>query len=239
MAEDEITELNLYEKLALIAKNIKILRKSKSGYNYTYVPVEDILAGIQGRMEEYGVSLIPAIQEWHVDYPRLTKIKYSGNGERQEFPINDVLVSGELIYSWVNNHNPTERIEIPWAFFGQQEDASQAFGSALTYAERYFLLKYFQIATANDPDEIIAKKKELETAEERRIAKDIILEIDRVCGEFTKANPDKREEIIEVLRKNAKDENGRAISDYHKITKPDPAAILLGEVNKYINGGKK
>lgn len=231
-------ELNLYEKLALIAKNVKILKKSKSGYNYTYVPAEDILAGIQGRMEEYGVSLIPTITSWNIEYPARFKVKYSSGGERQEFPVNDVVITGGIKYTWVDNHNPTERIDVPWAFFGQQEDASQAFGSALTYAERYFLLKYFQIATSNDPDEIIAKKKELESAEERRIAKDIILEIDRICGEFTKANPDRREEIIEVLRKNAKDENGRAVSDYHKIAKPDSAAALLGAVNKYINGGK-
>lgn len=230
----ETAELNLYEKLAIIAKNVKILKKTKSGYNYTYVPAEDILAGIQGKMEELGVSLIPNIDTHCIESPEKVKVKYSSNGERQEFPINDVVVYGDMRYIWVNNHNPLEKIEVPWAYFGQQEDASQAFGSALTYAERYFLLKYFQIATSNDPDAIVAKRKELETAEEKRMAKDIIDELDRLCSEFTKENPDKRGELIEVIGKHSKNENGKSVADYHKLSTPAAAAVLLGAVKEYI-----
>lgn len=236
----ETAELNLYEKLAIISKNIKILKKTKSGYNYTYVPIEDILAGIQGKMEELGVSLIPNIGEHcYVYTPEKFKVKYTSSGERQEFPINDTLVYGDMRYIWVNNHNPSERIEVPWAFFGQQEDASQAFGSALTYAERYFLLKYFQIATSNDPDSIVAKRKELESAEDKRIAKDIIQEVDRLCGEYVKDNPDKREEIIELIQKHSKDERGKTVKDYHTLSTSAAAAVLLGAVKNYISKENK
>ena len=58
-----------------------------------------------------------------------------------------------MLYVWVNAEKPDDRIEVPWQLFGQQDDPSKAFGSALTYSERYFLLKFFSIATDDDdPD---------------------------------------------------------------------------------------
>ncbi len=54
-------ELNIYQKLAKIGEPVKVLKKSKKGFNYTYTPEEEILAGIQGRMDEYHVSLISLI----------------------------------------------------------------------------------------------------------------------------------------------------------------------------------
>ena len=53
-------------------------------------------------------------------------------------------------YVWVNAENPEERIEIPWQTMGQQDDISKAFGSGLTYSERYFLLKFFGVPTDDD-----------------------------------------------------------------------------------------
>ena len=56
-------------------------------------------------------------------------------------------------YTWINADEPTEREVITWAYYGQQDDISKAFGSALTYSERYFLLKYFGLPTdEDDPD---------------------------------------------------------------------------------------
>ena len=43
---------------------------------------------------------------------------------------------------------------------GQQSDASQEFGSGLTYSSRYFLFKYFSIATSDaDPDTLLKKQR--------------------------------------------------------------------------------
>ena len=49
---------------------------------------------------------------------------------------------------------------------GQQADGSQALGSGLTYANRYFLLKYFNVATSeDDPDAI---RSEMAKEDERK-----------------------------------------------------------------------
>ena len=49
-------------------------------------------------------------------------------------------------------------IRIPYFFTGIQDDSSKALGSALTYSERYFLLKFFNIPTDDDdPDKFEEK----------------------------------------------------------------------------------
>ncbi|MEM5662281.1 ERF family protein [Bacillus cereus] len=64
--------------------------------------------------------------------------------------ITDFVIEGDGFYEWINAEKPEERETIPWKFFGQQDDVSKAYGSALTYSERYFLLKFFGIPTDED-----------------------------------------------------------------------------------------
>jgi len=240
MKETQTKPLNLMEKLALIGKPIKVMKKSKSGFNYTYVPEEELLAGIQDGMEKYRVALIPTIvPQSTATMPRDTvKTKFSKTGGSYEEKVNEMVVAGEMMFTWVDIDNPEDRIEVPWYFVGQQGDASQAFGSALTYAARYFKLQYFQVATSNDPDAIVAKKKEFAAQEDKQITSDIIEEIDRVSREFMEANPDRKDDLYEVIKKN-NIIGGKPSLNFKKITAPEPAASLLTEINKFINGKEK
>ena len=69
---------------------------------------------------------------------------------------NQYIVELDLNYKWINGDNPTEILEIPYFTAGQQSDASKALGTALTYGNRYFLLKMFNLAT--DEDDADAKE---------------------------------------------------------------------------------
>ena len=53
---------------------------------------------------------------------------------------------------------PEEQFEVTFYAVGQQDDVSKAHGTALTYAERYFLMKFFNIPT--DEDDADAKEKQ-------------------------------------------------------------------------------
>ena len=55
MANEEIKDLNLVQKLAGIRKMVEVIRKNKSGYNYKYVSEDEILA----RADE----LIPGMED--------------------------------------------------------------------------------------------------------------------------------------------------------------------------------
>ena len=64
----------------------------------------------------------------------------------------------KLTYVWINADKPEEKLEVPFYSVGQQDDVSKAHGTGLTYAERYFLMKFFNIPT--DEDDADAKQKQ-------------------------------------------------------------------------------
>lgn len=170
-------QMNIYQKLARIRKQVEVIQKNKSGYGYKYVSEDEILAKISVFMDKYGLSLIPNIKQGSTIVSPYTykKTKTTGKGDIYEENNNEVLVSADMMWSWVDNDNPEERIDVEWALVGQQGDASQAFGSGLTYSNRYFLLKFFNIATPDaDPDAFRSKQRAAETAEDKMIAEQII-----------------------------------------------------------------
>ena len=135
-AEDKIEQnLNLCEKLIQIRKCVPYLQKDTTGYKYSYVSGASVLGHIQGAMNELGVLLFPSVT----------------NRAMSAFD-NDYVVEGDIIMTWMDAATG-ERLEVPFLLFGKQNDPSKAFGSGLTYSERYFLLKFFNIPTDDeDPD---------------------------------------------------------------------------------------
>lgn len=139
--------MNLYEKLvelkAFVAK--EGLNKDKKGFNYTYVTGDQILAKLVFKMEELKLLLLPSSKVGnHEQY----NYKTSKNVDKTDF-----IVKGEMSYTWINAENPEEQFTSSWAYYGQQEDVSKAYGSGLTYAERYYLLKFLGVPTdQDDPD---------------------------------------------------------------------------------------
>ena len=214
MADKE--QLNIYQKLAKIRKSVEVMQRDTKAYGYNYVKEEDILANITGLMAKHEVSLIPGIVPGStvVSPYSYKKTKSTAKGTMYEENVNEVLVSADTTWTWVNNRNPEERIEVPWAMVGQQTDASQSFGSGLTYSSRYFLLKYFNVATPNDdPDSWRSKQKEAEMSEDKAIAEQIIQEFDAVVKSYLASNSDKSETVKQFISKYAKNGNYFAIKE--------------------------
>lgn len=208
--------LNIYQKLAKIRKQVEVMQRTKSGYGYKYVPEEEILAKISVFMDKYELSLIPGIIGGTVKVApyNYVKTKSTKDGKIYEEQCNEVLVNADTKWTWVNNENPEERIEVGWALVGQQSDASQAFGSGLTYAGRYFLLKYFNVATPNDdPDNFRSKQKQAEADEQKLVAAEIINTADGIIRAFLAEHPEKTEEVKAFASKFAKGGNYLAIKE--------------------------
>ena len=222
-------EMNLYQKLAKIRKQVEVIRKNKKGFNYSYVSDDEILARVSVFLDKYGISLIPNVSMGTLKVEPYTykKTKVSKQGEIYEETVNEVLVSADMTWSWVNNNTPEERINVDWVLVGQQADASQALGSALTYTNRYFLLKFFNIATPdNDPDNFRGKQREAEAAEDRAIADEIINTFDEELKEFLESHKGKTEDAKKLVAKYVKDGN------YFKIKESAVAAKLLDDFEK-------
>lgn len=142
--------MNLFEKLVEIRKEIDVFKKDTEGYGYNYVSGSQVLSKIQKKMNELGVLLYPNIGEVEQDtYDYQVYDKQS----KQMRDKTDFVIKGDMTYVWQNAEEPSETLEIPWKLFGQQDDISKAYGSGLTYSERYFLLKFFNAPTdEDDPD---------------------------------------------------------------------------------------
>ena len=227
-------KMNIYQKLARIRKNVEVLQKNASGYGYKYVSEDLILEKITGLMDRYGLSLIPSIVQGSTNVVPYgyTETKAKKDGSTYDKKTNEVLVSADMVWTWIDNSNPLDRIEVPWMLVGQQADASQAFGSGLSYASRYFLLKYFNCATTeDDPDNWRSRQKEAANAEEREIAKEIVAKIHNNVAAFVQKNADKRDAVIAVIKSIAVDKNGKATENYMKVEDPAVASNLWKKLN--------
>lgn len=142
--------MNLHQKLVEIRKEIDVFSKDTKGFNYSYVSGSQVLGKIQAKMNELGVILYPKMNE--LQHSTFDYQQYNKKTQQME-DRTDFVISGTMTYVWQNAENPEEKIEIDWNIYGQQDDISKAFGSGLTYSERYFLLKFFNAPTDDDdPD---------------------------------------------------------------------------------------
>ncbi len=146
--------MTLAEKLIEIRKEVDYLQKDTKGFNCKYVKGSSILYKIKGKMNEHKVLLIPSCRNPKYEYLNEVKETINTGGARViETKLKKVLVQTDMSFTWVNAENKDDSMEVSWAGFGMQDDPSRAFGSMLTYSERYFLLKFFNIATdEDDPD---------------------------------------------------------------------------------------
>lgn len=138
----------LYQKLATIQSAIRGLGQDKSGNNYKYVSGSKVLSVIKPLMIEQGLLLkqeIVEIRNQRQDY----------TVGREQKPKSEILTTLIIKFTWVDVETG-EKDENLFAANGQN-DWDKGVGSALTYAERYFLLKFFHIAT--DEDDVDAPKE--------------------------------------------------------------------------------
>lgn len=195
----------LDEKLQEIKNEISIMQKNKEGYGYSYVDEESLLLKINAKMLELGLRLIPEI------VPGTLKTEILNYKDKKDKDVTEILVSSDMKYTWKDIETKETEV-INWTLVGQQADGSQALGSGLTYTNRYFLLKYFNVSTSkDDPDEI--RKKQKEEDEKKKIT----TEQTKIKKIFAKAvtKYGTKDEVYNLLGTN-KDEFVKNYSDAEK-----------------------
>ena len=154
--------MNIYQKLIEVRKTVPYLQKESKGYQYNYCGSSQVLSAVRAKMDELGLLLVPRVLS-HTLHPK-------GEADAKEH-----LTELEMEFTWVNAEKPEETIVCPW--YGQGLDTGEkGVGKALTYAEKYFMLKFFNIATdKDDPDSFQEKSggkpetnKSIEKAEKIR-----------------------------------------------------------------------
>lgn len=226
MAEARTEQLNLIQKLAKIRAMTEAIKENKEGYKYTYIDYTEILAKVTAGMKKYGVSLIPSITPGtaKIEQSVVRDVKMSKTGTPVETVSTEMLFSADMVFTWVDDQNPADKIEVPWVLVGAQIDPSMAAGSSLSYMSRYFMLNFFQIASLspdNDVDAYRSKQKAAEAAEEKEIAGSLIEQFDEKLKTYLADNPKKKEEVQKFISRYAKNAN------YFAIKEPNLAAKLM------------
>jgi len=145
--------MKLYEKLLNIQKQVKGLSKDKTSHNYDYVTGNKLLSFIKPLMDDQGLILkqeVLSIENERIDYQVWDKwikdnVGKTVGGWKHK---SEILSKVMMRFTWVD----CETGEKDENLFGAngQNDWEKGLGSALTYGERYFLLKFFHISTDGD-----------------------------------------------------------------------------------------
>lgn len=147
---DEVPKLNIYEKLVEVRKCVPYLQKENQGHQFKYVSSSQTLAAVREKMDEFGVLLVPTILD------QCLHTKWSNKDAGASEHMTEIVVQ----FTWINAENPEEQIVCRW--YGQGLDTGEkGVGKALTYAEKYLLLKFFNVATdKDDPDAFQGKQEQ-------------------------------------------------------------------------------
>ena len=154
---------NIYRKMANITSELSSVAKNLEvgfGKNaYKAVGEADVLAAVKPLESKHGIYSYPSARRV-VDAQVMITTTYDGKEKQNQF------VRVETDYTFVNIENPEEKITV--TSYGDGVDPQdKAVGKAMTYADKYALLKAYKIITGEDPDQYASEEGKF-TKPERR-----------------------------------------------------------------------
>ena len=143
--------------LAIVAKNLTV---STGGRNsYRAVSERDIIDAVKPLEVEYGVYSYPVSREILESHILESENEYQGKVTKKSTFMTRV----KTVYRFVNVDEPTDFIET--TVFSEGIDAQdKGSGKAMTYGDKYALMKMYKISTGDDPDQQASEPTNYRTA---------------------------------------------------------------------------
>ena len=155
--------MNLHEKLIEVRKVVPYLQKENKGSQYQYVSSSQVLSNCKQKMDELKILLVPMVTGHKVSESPIEQHDKDGNVFKRTTTYFTEL---DMTMTWVNAEKPDETISCPWYGQGVDIAGEKGVGKAMTYAEKYFMLKFFNIPTdKDDPDSFQDK---IDTKEQKK-----------------------------------------------------------------------
>lgn len=152
--------MGIYKKLHDLQTKVVGLTKDARGNAGDYVSGNKILGIVRPLMDSMGLLLLPEVED-----ATFTRQDYTtSKGSKTE-----MFCALKIKFTWVDVETG-ETVVARWASSGQNS-FDKSLGSALTYGERYYLLKLFHIQT--DKDDVDAPR----SADEEMSLQQIIAQI--------------------------------------------------------------
>lgn len=140
-------------ELRTVAKNLTVPTGGKN--TYKAVSERDILDAVKPIEEKHGVYSYPASRT--VMESNMLESENTYNGQTKK--TTTFMTRIETVYRFVNVDKPSEYIEtITFAEGIDSQDKGS--GKAMTYADKYALMKAYKISTGDDPDQDASVEKE-------------------------------------------------------------------------------
>ena len=137
--------LNATSEIDRVEKNLKVDISSRQSYKA--VAEADVLEAVKPIEEKYGIYSYPYAREIIKDEIITNTTTYEGKTTER----SSLFMRIKTVYRFVNTDNPQEYIDI--TTYGDGFDTQdKAPGKAMTYADKYALLKAYKIQTGEDPD---------------------------------------------------------------------------------------
>lgn len=150
--------MNIFEKmlaitseLQTVAKNLTVQQSKISSYKA--VAERDILDAVKPLESKYGVYSYPHTR--NVLESNILDSESYINGQTVKKTIYMTRIS--TVYRFVNIERPDEYIDIT-SFAEGIDSQDKGSGKAMTYADKYALMKAYKISTGDDPDQEASKE---------------------------------------------------------------------------------
>ena len=166
--------MNIYQRMSAITSEISRVAKNLSvdagKSSYKAVGEADVLEAVKPAEQKYGVYSYPVERDIIESGVLTSEVTRNGQPYKRE----QQYMRLRVVYRFVNIDKPDEFVEV--ATYGDGIDSGdKAPGKAMTYADKYALLKAYKITTGEDPDQkasepLVRKEERVPMASEKQIA---------------------------------------------------------------------
>lgn len=139
------SEMNIFQKMNAIVSEIEQKKQTKSTAGKA--PIEsEVLAMIKPLEQKHGIYSFPIAREL-IESKKVIYAQAINTSARE-----CMYVRMKVVYAFVNIDKPDEKI-ITEAYGDGIDSGDKAPGKAMTYADKYALMKAYKIGTSQDPDQ--------------------------------------------------------------------------------------
>lgn len=201
--------MNLYQRLAAattemetVAKNLNVdTGKNKS---YKAVSERDVIDAVKKVEARHGIYSFPVQRKIIESEVLETETQY---GKKTTF-----FLRVETVYRFLNVDNPVEYIDVT-SYGDGMDSGDKATGKAMTYADKYALMKAYKISTGDDPDQTASEDTTYTRKAPQKIQKEEPVVIQTKPEDLIDGAHVQTIEAV-IARKGL---NPKSITDYYKV----------------------
>ena len=148
-----MSALNIYQRMSAITAELQTVAKNLNvetgkGKGYKAVSERDVIDAVKPLEAKHGVYSYPASRRVLESAALESESEWNGKVTKKTTFFERI----ETVYRFVNTDDPADFIETT-TFAEGIDSQDKGSGKAMTYADKYALMKAYKISTGDDPDQ--------------------------------------------------------------------------------------